>query len=70
MDIQYKLIDFFNYNFGDTQLYLNYKEVYLIMIINIFLEKSNNLLNIAQETYDYKVYVYLTKYINNLKLLL
>ncbi len=70
MDIQYKLIDFFNYNFGDTQLYLNYKEVYLIMIINIFLEKSNNLLNIAKETYDYKVYVYLTKYINNLKLLL
>jgi len=66
-DIKFKLIEFYNFNFGDSKLFLNYKKVYLIMLINIYLEKSKGLLELAEENLDYEAYIYLYNYIKNLK---
>ena len=66
-DIKFTLVDFYIFNFGDSKLFLNYKQVYLIMLINIYLQKSKELLKIAEDTYDYDAYIYLYNYIKNLK---
>ena len=37
------------------------------MLINIYLEKSKGLLELAEENLDYEAYIYLYNYIKNLK---